>query len=334
MVTRPVWGPHSESEPLKERDLVLRETGTTGSGEAIPTRVSGINDSLDIVPAPAEHADGIPPAHSLGSDLVVPEAAIEQLEKDGVVCLRNVVDADTVAALRAEADQAVANPGPDARFVNADDDAGIFYYEYNLWRRLAVQQTFVFESHLADVAAAFMRSKSITLYYTNTFVKDGGTDQKATPWHEDGSYSRFVGNNVINVNISYDAMPAETTLKFLQGSHRRPDKPYAALTFVPGVEFDESAPEQVPMPTREALEQRFRTVYWPVLPGDALIFYQNTLHAGPGNSLPTRRHSSSYNLGGDGVTYDARNVFIDSPDVDPDIAHGEPPAGKVFPKLR
>ena len=319
---------------MKERDFTLRETGTAGSGVTIPTRKSGINDSLYFVPRPTEHVDEMPPAHSLGNDFTVPEAAIKQLETDGVVCLRNVVDAETVAALRAEADEAVANPGPDARFVTTPDDAGIFYYEYNIWRRLSVQRNFVFESHLADVAAACMRSKSVTLYYTNTFVKDGATDLKTTPWHEDGSYSRFVGGKVINVNISYDAMPAETTLKFLQSSHRRPDQPYAALTFVPGIEFDESAPEQIPMPTRGVLEQRFRTLYWPVFPGDALIFFQNTLHAGPGNSLPTRRHSSSYNFGGDGVTYDSRDVFIDSPDVDPDIAHGQPPAGKVFPKLR
>ncbi len=36
----------------------------------------------------------------------------------------------------------------------------------------------------------------------------------------------------------------------------------------------------------------------------------------------------------DGVTYDARDVFIDSPDVDQDLKHGDPPAGKVFPLLR
>ena len=55
---------------------------------------------------------------------------------------------------------------------------------------------------------------------------------------------------------------------------------------------------------------------------------------GPGNTLPTRRHSTAFNFGGDGVTYDARDGFIDSPDVDPDLRHGDPPAGKVFPLLR
>ena len=37
---------------------------------------------------------------------------------------------------------------------------------------------------------------------------------------------------------------------------------------------------------------------------------------------------------GDGVTYDARDGFIDSPDIDPALEHGDPPAGDVFPLLR
>ena len=303
-------------------------SGSTG------TKSSKNYDSLYHIPGPSEADGEMPLAYSLAPDMSVPEAAIEQLERDGVVCLRNLLDRETILALRDEADRAVAEPSSEARFVNAAGDPQIFYYEFNLWRRHSLIRETTFNSHLADVAAALMRSEHVTLYYTNTFVKDPGAADKITPWHEDGSYSRFVGDNVINMNISFDAMPATTTLKFKQGSHLRADPLSIGPTFVPGVEYQDAMPEQAPMPTQQELEARFRTIYWAVEPGDALIFYQRTFHAGPGNTLPTRRHSTAFNFAGDGVTYDARDGFIDSPDVDPALAHGDPPAGAVFPRLR
>ena len=207
--------------------------------ETIATVSSHNYDSLYHIPTPSEADGDMPPAHTLSNDHTVPEAAIEQLERDGVVCLRNVLDETTVSALRDESDRAVADAGPNARFVNTNDDPEVFYYEFNLWRHYPVQKEVLFNSHIADVGAALMRSSSVTLYYTNTFVKDGGAREKVTPWHEDASYSRFVGNNVINLNISFDRMPAETTLKFLQASHERSDPLYIGPTFEPGVEYDQ-----------------------------------------------------------------------------------------------
>ena len=298
------------------------------------TKRSDAYDSLYHVPVPDKKSIENFPSYTLGADFTVPELAITQLEKDGVVCLRNVLDLKTVNALRDEADSAVANPSEHARFVSAEKSGKIFYYEFNLWRRHPIVRSVTFDSHIVDVAAKLMRSELVTLYYTNTFVKDPGTDTKVTPWHEDASYSRFVGKNVINMNISFDYMPSETTLKFKQGSHKRNDPLSIGPTFIPGVEYSDAMPNQVSMPSQSELDERFGTLYWEVNPGDALVFYQRTIHAGPGNTLPTRRHSTAFNFAGDGVTYDAREGFIDSPDIDPDLQHGDPPAGRVFPKLK
>lgn len=298
------------------------------------TKRSDAYDSLYHVPVPDKNSIENFPSYTLGADFTVPELAITQLEKDGVVCLRNVLDLKTVNALRDEADSAVANPSEHARFVSAEKSGKIFYYEFNLWRRHPIVRSVTFDSHIVDVAAKLMRSELVTLYYTNTFVKDPGTDTKVTPWHEDASYSRFVGKNVINMNISFDYMPSETTLKFKQGSHKRNDPLSIGPTFIPGVEYSDAMPDQVSMPSQSELDERFGTLYWEVNPGDALVFYQRTIHAGPGNTLPTRRHSTAFNFAGDGVTYDAREGFIDSPDIDPDLQHGDPPAGRVFPKLK
>ena len=315
-------------------DSLSPHTGERLVHEVIRTRRSREFDSQYAIEPPADGDAEMPPAHALEDAHQVSDAALRQLEADGVVCLRGLFDEKSVDCLRAEADHAVAHPSPHARFVNPSGDSKVFYYEFNLWRRYPGFRAATFDSYLPDVGAALMRSRSVTLYYTTTFVKDGGAPDKVTPWHEDRSYSRFMGRNVININVSFDAMPAETTLKFKRGSHRRDDPIYVGPTFEPGVEYDDWMDDQRPMPPREEIDQRFGTVYWAVSPGDALVFFQSTLHAGPGNSLPTRRHSTAFNLAGDGVGYDAREGFIDSPDADPSLEHGAPPAGRVFPKLR
>ena len=220
------------------------------------TKQSDAYDSLYHVPVPDKNSIENFPSYTLGADFTVPELAITQLEKDGVVCLRNLLDLKTVNALRDEADSAVANPSEHARFVSGEKSGKIFYYEFNLWRRHPIVRSVTFDSHIVDVAAKLMRSELVTLYYTNTFVKDPGTDTKVTPWHEDASYSRFVGKNVINMNISFDYMPSETTLKFKQGSHKRDDPLSIGPTFIPGVEYSDAMPNQVSMPSQSELDER------------------------------------------------------------------------------
>ncbi len=299
----------------------------------MPTVIS--TDDSYRIKAPSSDDGAMPDAFALGPDHIVPTAAVDQFWADGAVCMRNVMDQATIDALRAEADEAVANPSPDARLIKMEGDPNVFFYEFNIWRQHPVLRTVLFESHIRDVGAALMRSKSVTLHYTNTFVKDGGASDKPTPWHEDASYHRVTGKQAIAIFLAYDHMPADTTLKFKQGSHLRDGPIYMGSTFQKGEEYGAWMDDHIPMPPQEELDARFRTIYWEVFPGDALAFTQRTLHAGPGNTLPTRRHATSFNLIGDDIGYDARPGPVDSPGgLDPDIPHGAHPAGKVFLKLR
>ena len=298
--------------------------------------LSAISTDESYAIAPPSAGDGrMPPACDLSEGGPVPGAAVRQFEADGVVCLRKVVDAPTIDALRDEADHAVANPSPEARFVTTPDNPGMFYYEFDLWTRYPVLERVLFESPIADVAMALMRSNAVSLHYTNTFVKDGGATTTPTPWHEDASYHRIMGRNAIALFLAYDRMPAETTLKFKQASHVKPDPIYMGSTFVKGVEYGTWMEDHIPMPSQADLDRRFRTVYWAVEPGDVLAFTQRTLHAGPANTLPTRRHATSFNVVGDGARYDARPGPIDSPGgLDPSLPHGSIPRGARFPSLR
>jgi len=296
--------------------------------------VHSTDDSYTVAPPGSDDGE-MPPAFDVDGGCTVPEEAVEQFETDGVICLRRVIDDGTIDRLREEADDAVANPSPDARFVKTPGNPAIFYYEFNLWRRYPVLRDVLFNSPIADLAMGLMRSKAVSLHYTNTFVKDAGASDKPTPWHEDASYHRMMGRNAIALFLAYDHMPAETTLKYKQGSHLKDDAIYMASTFIKGEEYGDWMEDHVPMPTQDELDRRFRTIYWPVDPGDVLVFTQRTLHAGPANTLPTRRHATSFNVIGDGIRYDGRPGPVDAPGgLDPNLEHGAIPLADCFPALR
>jgi ectoine hydroxylase-related dioxygenase (phytanoyl-CoA dioxygenase family) len=312
----------------------IGDTTNSKVGQGAMTSLISTDDSYRI--KPPSSADGaMPPAYDVGGGRSVPEAAIEQFERDGAICLRNVIDEKTIDLLRAEADDAIANPSEDARFVCTPGNDAIFYYEFNLWRRHAELKKVLHESPIADLGAALMRSSGVALHYTNTFVKDAGASDKPTPWHEDASYHRMMGRNALAMFLAYDHMPAETTLKYKQASHLKEDPIYMASTFLKGEEYGEWMEDHVPMPPQAELDERFRTVYWEVDPGDVLVFTQRTLHAGPPNTLPTRRHATSFNLIGDGIRYDGRPGPVDSPGgLDPKLEHGAVPVSDAYPILR
>ncbi len=297
-------------------------------------QVHSTDDSYEVAPPGAE--DGpMPPSWDLAEAAELPEAAVGRFEADGAICLRHAIDEAVIGRLRDEVDEAVANPSGNARFVRTAGNPAVFYYEFDLWRRCPALEEVLFESRIADLAMALMRSNAVALHYTNTFVKDAGATDKPTPWHEDASYHRIMGGNAIALFLAYDRMPAETTLKFKQASHLKSDPVYMASTFVRGEEYGAWMEDHAPMPSREELDRRFRTIYWEVGPGDVLAFTQRTLHAGPANTLPTRRRATSFNMIGDGARYDARPGPVDAPGgLDPGLAHGAIPTGDRFPPLR
>ena len=261
--------------------------------------------------------------------------ALSQFEANGVVCLRGVLDTQPVRALQLDADRSADAPGPLGYKIGAPGEAGFFYYDFQMHERLDAFRWLVFDSPVPDYAATLMRSESVTLYYSNMFIKDAGS-KAATPWHEDASYQRMHGMNVINFWIALDTIPAETTLMFMQGSHLRPEPVYKAYHFDPKASYAHSiiTRDRIDMPPFEQLEEEFPIVYWALEPGDAVVFTQRTLHGAPGNPLHRKRRSANLMLLGDDATYNDASGEADPPFKDESLADGATPSSGNFLKLR
>ena len=291
---------------------------------------------FDVTPASAlEPQSETPPEFELVQGEAPSEAAVQAYERDGVVCLRRVLDAAAVQSIRDAVERSCAEPGPLGYKVGEPGEPGFFYYDFGMHERLEAFRWLVFDSHVPDVAGALMRSQGVTLYYSNLVIKDAGCEA-STPWHEDAAYQRMNGINVINFWLALDEVPADTTLLFKRGSHRRASPIYKAYHFDGGKAYDHPiiTRERVDMPPFGEIDAAFDTIWWAVRPGDALVFTQRTLHAAPGNPLPRRRRAANLMLLGDDATYNAAPGESDPPFKDPSLRDGAAPQGDTFVRLR
>jgi ectoine hydroxylase-related dioxygenase (phytanoyl-CoA dioxygenase family) len=220
----------------------------------------------------------------MGSVLAYEEAA-EAFARDGVVCLRSVLDRDQVTAAAEAIDAVLARPGPLAQVASAADDPGAFTEDFCRWREIPQIERLARYSPVPAAAAALLATPQVRFYHDHVLVKESGTRQR-TPWHQDQPYYNVDGRGV-SAWIPVDPVPADGCLELLAGSHRGPWLmprtfltrqarwfPEGSLGELPDVDADPAAFDI----RRFALE-----------PGDAIFFDFLTVHGAPGFPHQGRR---------------------------------------------
>ena len=265
----------------------------------------------------------------------VPEPdAIEAYERDGVVSLRKAFSRDWVDML-AEGMEIAIHDGTDldTKFnIAAPGEPGFFFYDTFMWKRIDQFRKFVFESHVADIAANVMRTEGLIFYFDFMLVKEPGTSQK-TPWHYDEAYWPVNGNQICNLWISLDHIPVETALRFVPGSHLL-EQSYKPVHFDPNASYDN--PPEVPLPPDWDTEPGDHVIALaPMEPGDCLVFNRKTHHSAPGNSLKsTRRRALATHWIGDDITYNDKPQETDPPYRGEGLVHGGSMECETFPRVR
>src|SRR5262249_45010665 len=115
-------------------------------------------------------------AHMLTSTHLISEAEIRTFEKDGVVCLRNVIDLSWVERLGRATEQVLQAPSPGGFSVETSPDAvGRFRVDRFVWTFNDDFKAFAFESALPQIAAEAMRSREAFIMLDLIFVKEPHT---------------------------------------------------------------------------------------------------------------------------------------------------------------
>mmetsp|Transcript_1140 Transcript_1140/g.3333 ORF Transcript_1140/g.3333 Transcript_1140/m.3333 type:complete len:344 (-) Transcript_1140:4-1035(-) len=249
------------------------------------------------------------------------EAHVEKYSRDGVLVVRNVVDAAAVDELRAVVEGCVASPGPFAEdlapgvVAPGGDRKWNYFTDLELSTRHPALRAFATDGAAAAVAARLMDSETATFFYDQLFVKPRENEiarAASTVWHQDLSYWAIDGDQICSVAIALDDHASDEGLYFVPGSHRGDER--APVHFATGKPYQ--AAVGLAPPTAPAAATSFD-----VSAGDAIVFDARLLHGGPGSfgrSLVLR-------FAGDDVRF-SRSRFESGrcaiPTADPGLADG------------
>lgn len=223
----------------------------------------------------------------------------ETLARDGVVQLPGALDAAAMARVEEAFAFSLAHPSPAAVRFYPDEDA-TFFEDTGQHHLEMVRVT-----GIDDIVRGLWDVDDIWYLGEQLFLKEGGTSRR-TPWHQDTSYLRMMGSQMVAVWVTLDALPKEHCLEFVRASHL--GELYNGSAFSP---HDDTAPlykqSRLPrLPDIQASRDQFDIVSFDLEPGDLIVFHLGMLHGGAGTEPGRRRRTLSLRFLGPDVVFDGR----------------------------
>lgn len=233
------------------------------------------------------------------------DGEIHTFETDGVILLRGLLDDEWLDLLAQAIERDIADPAPGYHGY-ASPEGGGFHGNFDNWRSDEQFARYCLHSPLPSIAAGFLRSDTVHLFYDQLFVKEPSTPSP-TPWHNDQPYWPVAGWQVMSLWVALDPVTRDSgALEFIRGSHRW-NRWFQPRTFAAGGYEYEINPQYEPIPDFDADRSELDIVTWDMEPGDLLAFHALTVHGSGGNSRPDRRRRGyTVRYAGDDITYDAR----------------------------
>jgi ectoine hydroxylase-related dioxygenase (phytanoyl-CoA dioxygenase family) len=216
---------------------------------------------------------------------MVPDDLVAAFARDGVVCLRSVLQGTEVAAAADAIEAVLASPSPLAQVASAADDPGAFTEDFCRWREIPQIEHLARYSRVPALAAALMATPQVRFYHDHVLVKEGRTKQR-TPWHQDQPYYNVDGPGV-SAWIPVDPVPADGCLELVAGSHRGPWLMPRTFLSKEARWFPEGSLAE--LPDIDADPGAWDLRRFDLQPGDAIFFDFLTVHGAPGFGYPTRR---------------------------------------------
>ena len=262
----------------------------------------------------------------------VDDALVAQFQRDGAVCIRQLLTADELALLQGGIEANLAAPSPRAKVASRPDDPGRFFEDFCNWQEIDAFGRFIVEAPLAQLAQRLMGSDTVRLYHDHLLVKEPGTRQR-TPWHQDQPYYNIEGAQNVSMWIPVDPVSRAATLEFVAGSHKGPWLMPRTFMDNHAKWFPEGSLED--LPDIEGARERFPIVGWDIAPGDFVCFHMLTLHAAAGVEGPNRRRVFSVRFLGDDIRHAPRSwkTSPDFPGLAERLPAGAPMDDPLFPLL-
>lgn len=240
----------------------------------------------------------------------VTQQHIDDYQRDGAVCIRQLLTPEEVALLRTGIDHNLSALSPRSKIASKPNDPGLFVEDFCNWQYNSDYKKFIFESPVSVVAAWLMQSSFARLYHDHILVKERSTRQH-TPWHQDQPYYNIEGKQNCSLWIPVDPVTRASTLEFIAGSHKGPWLMPRSFMNNQAKWFPEGTLTE--LPDIESDRDKFPIIGWAVEPGDVVCFHMLTLHAAAGVDDKNRRRVFSVRFMGEDITH-APRPWITSPE--------------------
>jgi ectoine hydroxylase-related dioxygenase (phytanoyl-CoA dioxygenase family) len=227
---------------------------------------------------------------------------IAAFERDGAVCVRGAFSMEWIEIVRAGIERNMRDPSRPTVYV--DGEARRFFQDSDNWRRIPEFKNFALNSPARVIAGQLLKSNKINFLHDHVLVKEPDAAKK-TLWHQDQPYSPVDGWQFCTMWLPVDAVPRQTALEFVAGSHNA-RRWYRPRRFLDGTLRVGDDPRWTILPDIDDRREHYPIIGWALELGDCLVFHGLTLHGAPGNSQKMRRRVLSTRWTGDDATFARR----------------------------
>ena len=251
---------------------------------------------------------------------------IDTYARDGVVCLRRVLDPEWLESIE----------GPARELLIDKRDFGLLPNNPGRYmvRTMPAFRRFVFESPVAEAAARVMRSNEARFFFDEIFAKKPQSDEK-TIWHNDRMGWPVTGTMVPSIWIPLVPIVKANSLEVITGTQGYDTRHWL---FSPNakqmIKPDDRPwhPDCEPLRDDPAYAGRFKT--WDMDVGDMLVVHPWSLHYSHGNPTDDWRIAVSVRVFGDDIRWAPRPDCVNLAGVSWDeLIPGDKPDGDLFPLL-
>lgn len=246
---------------------------------------------------------------------------IGSYQKDGVVCLRNVLSDYCLDLAREGIEQNLQSPGQFFRDHSEPGSANRYVFEYWTWPHTPPFAELINSAPLGEIAGTLMHANHVHMVMDNWFMREAGS-YRAPPWHHDEPYFDFEGSLCI-IWIPLEDAPREDGLRFVRGSHQW-GKLFVAPEFSSNVPFRCEGERYEPVPDIDSNPDAYDLLSWDVNVGDCLVFDFRTLHCITNKGAPAQKTQRrvTFRFGADNVIFTPRGEWTKETS-DFLIAHGQ-----------
>jgi ectoine hydroxylase-related dioxygenase (phytanoyl-CoA dioxygenase family) len=200
---------------------------------------------------------------------------VADYERDGVVCLRQMFDAEWIDKLREAAAEVAANP---TEFGQTGPSHGAMTSVSFLWRKDGPFREFIENGPVGEVVGRVIGADTIQIFHDHLFHKPAKSPA-IMQWHADHLWP-FTGTMIPNIWIALSPVNKENgRIEFVAGYHK--------FCMETGSRFGPAGDGTFTFPDFQAQRDNpdfpFKFVTWDLEPGDAVLFHVDIPHYSKGN---------------------------------------------------